>query len=526
MKMKKINALILVLVMIISVFTGCVVGKSTSSNNESSQQTVDNASQQEQVDTQKVITVTVFRKYIPAKRPPIAPPRPLEYVREKFGIDLKYESVAEAIAGEKVALQFASETYLECYWELRPYEMQEWGGKGHLLPLGDYIDKVPNYRKLYTAEEWDYTYKSNAFDDGKLYYLPVKNPRFSNLGWIYNKSKFEQLGLTFPKTIEELYETLKKLKGGKADRYPWQERNGPWAIASEGIASCFRSTTWSPWYIDPDTNELSYLFAQDKFLDILRWIKKFIDEGLIPKEYLNDEAFQKVLDNAQVDICYTYVGNTPSWTGRARKTDPNANIEPSYTNISGYPGKPGLAYKYMPYYTFGPWFTDKMTQEKVERMLAFIDWTATKEGAIWAQCGEEGKEYELIDGKIKYLPHIIHASNPEGVQQLEHIVFGYTTRQIMGEWTVYGPDNFEKWGKVLAASKEYIDVLNVLPTPDEKKELDELDAAINGLFWQYMNQYLEGAVSDAAFDEYKNGLYKAGLDKAIEIRKKIYERSK
>lgn len=100
-----------------------------------------------------------------------------------------------------------------------PTSVKKWESSGYLLLIGDYIDRLPNYCKLFSDEDWELLL-SYGSSNGKLYMLPTVASS-DPMTWIYRKDAFDKAGIaSFPATMDELYESAKKLKEAYPDSVP------------------------------------------------------------------------------------------------------------------------------------------------------------------------------------------------------------------------------------------------------------------------------------------------------------------
>ena len=94
-------------------------------------------------------------------------------ILKRFGINFVYEDMLSAGQIEKLNLLFATGQAPDVLISggYRVPDMKRWGGEGYLLPIGDYMDKLPNFQKIWDEGEWDFAYAGSKNSDGKLYLL-------------------------------------------------------------------------------------------------------------------------------------------------------------------------------------------------------------------------------------------------------------------------------------------------------------------------------------------------------------------
>jgi ABC-type glycerol-3-phosphate transport system substrate-binding protein len=134
----------------------------------------------------------------------------------------------ETAVRQKVAADLASRTGRYCLMVAgSDGGIQTYGAGGLLEPLDNYFTWFPQ-DYLDVDDVYPSFMEANRMD-GQLYALPYYS---FGPGMIYRKDLFDKYGLTPPKTIDELYDVLEKLKQGleadaMTDVYPITMRGAP-----------------------------------------------------------------------------------------------------------------------------------------------------------------------------------------------------------------------------------------------------------------------------------------------------------
>ena len=90
----------------------------------------------------------------------------------------------------------------------------QYAKEGKLLPLDDLFAK---YKDKYALGDLDATMLKGMSYEGKLYGLPTQ----ANISiWTYRKDVFDEMGLPFPKTFDELKQTAAKIQKAGKYKYP------------------------------------------------------------------------------------------------------------------------------------------------------------------------------------------------------------------------------------------------------------------------------------------------------------------
>src|SRR5690606_21527397 len=92
--------------------------------------------------------------------------------------------------------------------------------QGAVTPINNYIDQLPNFKKLY-VEENDWVMKSFSDDGGNVYTWPIYGmQRDVNHGFMYRKDIFDKHDIKPWTNTEEFVAALKKLKEIYPNSYP------------------------------------------------------------------------------------------------------------------------------------------------------------------------------------------------------------------------------------------------------------------------------------------------------------------
>jgi putative aldouronate transport system substrate-binding protein len=460
-----------------------------------------------------------------------APPRPSpldKLLKEKFNINVEWEDVT--YEKEKFNLLFASEEYPDFIYNINDETtVKGWGTAGYLVPVNDYLDKIPNYKNMWTEEDWNTTYKFAKNADNNLYYLPTKNYRNASMSWIYRKGKFDEFGLTYPRTTDELYNALKTIRQKDPNSVPIVNR---WGIQNllNGFTNAFRTSSIysnAGFYMDPDSNTFDFAPISEKYRNMLSYMRKLYGEGMIDKEFQTatdtqwEEAYAKGM--SYIEFSYT---TRAAWANDMMKTvDPNANWQWTSDFITADPGKPSLYVREKPFSPWGMVITKKMSQEGIDRLMQYVNWACTEEGLQFNEMGEEGVTFEMKDGKPMFLPEFKSVRNNTGKVTGE---VGY--EYFLGR---YGPA-LEDMGYTtdLELSEKVKDMaslqfINFNLSVDQEKELVDYETQIKDIVEEYTLKFIMGSMEptkESDWEQYTNALNKTGLDKVKEIRSQALEK--
>ena len=186
---------------------------------------------------------------------------------------------------------------------------------GALMPLNDLLEAYgQDILKGYTDETWAAVSDSN----GTIYGIPYKYASDNEIAsfmccrWdLMQAAGIEKL----PETLDEFYDCLVTLKNYYGDQYiiltgpflPATEKNENWKFP-KGIASAFG--IWNEWMLD-ENGKVIYMTEADGFEDMLAFLEKLNDEGLIDPDWAvntNDSVNEKFTSGRAIITCSSRTG--------------------------------------------------------------------------------------------------------------------------------------------------------------------------------------------------------------------------
>ncbi|WP_168122305.1 extracellular solute-binding protein [Paenibacillus sp. HB172176] len=519
MAKRRITALFMIMALTAGLLAGCSGNSGNNGNGAGATKEANEGNGQatggDKTDTVKIYAGTeVWKSTFPI------PSLVHKEIENKFNIEFDpIYTWVNADTETKLSVMFASGDYPEALLHVNnPEFVKNLGRQGYLLPVNDMLDQIPNYRDLWTDEEWDIVMKKAGNEDGNLYYLPIKNYRTHSNAWIYREDVFEKLGIAFPQTLDELYEVLKTLKKEFPDSVPMTNRGGIGGLVW-GIDQANRTSYGI--FADPDlNNEIVFGPATDKYRESMKFLHKLYKENLIEKEFATityDQWLQRHYSDK------TYI----EWSYGSRAADFNmeskdiAGVNWNWSGtIIGADGKPGLAVREDPFYSYGPVFTNRIKQENLDRLLEYVNWSVTPEGTRLHEWGVEGETYEMKDGKPAFLASI--ENDPDKRDKLLEYGMEYFLNRDLdmvesSPQTLIDLQVSEAFANWENEKKPFFNW-----TEELGQEKAKLQTNIDDVKEQYSVQFVMGQLDpekDGDWQKYIQALKKAGLDRFVEIHK-------
>lgn len=531
---KRYSALLLASALLVTSFAGCG-GKNGGDQGSSLPQT--NAGDKEDLSKEiKVTSVKATTDTVNIKENLFA-----KMLKEKFNLVLERTLIPSSDYQTKMSLLFASGEPPEYLESLRPeWKLNEWSSAGYIkgFSVDEMKAKFPNYYKIWTEEEWRTVYGNIQFSDGKVYYMPGKRPSKANMAWVYRKDTFEQLGLTYPKTTEEIYNALKMIKDktGKVPYVSAGSGSGATLWAFTGFLQAFGIPELSVRelsYLDPVSSTfVPYAFSENNYRDFLKYMNKLYKEGLIWKEFATatTEQTKKFQTQGNGFALWGYPEKLTEYNNISKSTDASAAWDWSKDIVTANPDK--IFFKREPYFAadgFG--FYANISNEKLNRVASYVNWALTEEGQKFNTFGVEGVTYEMKDGKPVYLDKMVTPTKATGEKMGEYGIQG-SAGFIMAHPAVneiYRP-------VVKEVEKAFIDrkgynffMAPVMPfTEAENSKVADIQTSINDARDEYAARFIMGQIdpaNDTDWNKYIDTLNKLGLQDLKKIRTDAYNRA-
>lgn len=330
------------------------------------------------------------------------PPQKTEawkFIEDKFNIDYEPLMIPNNSSEEKAKLAVASGDMADfMVWESFPSaDFSNYADQGAFLALDDYIKDAPNIMKTPQAV-WN-----NVKINGKIYGIP-RTRTLNNTAVMIRKDWLDNLGLPVPQTTDELYKTAVAFtkndpdKNGKADTFGF--------AVGENLA--FLDTIWhafdtgTSWRVMEDGTLMNSAITPGRKQG-LTYLRDLYKEGAIDKDFavLKTTQVWEKINNGNAGIYIGNISDYPKFVEALAKTNPSAKFEMIKLPV-GPTGKSGMS-EGIGFYGLQviPAKLEK-DKEKVKRIIEFIDWQASDEGALFKQYGVEGVYYtKNADGTIK-----------------------------------------------------------------------------------------------------------------------------
>jgi putative aldouronate transport system substrate-binding protein len=480
---KRILGIVMVMVMVLSLFSGCTKGnndtkedgtKSTDSDSGETAEEVSEGGLKKFDDVRLKMLVCWnggFKTASDQYNNEVA-----TAIREKIGVTVEFEGIMMSET-EKLNLMFASGDMPDMintpYWGGDGGEtavIKKAGMEGRLLAIEDLIPNYPNLANSYDVGIVTQSYLENDLDysgfEGHRYILPQETPGDVNgvTNWAYGVfvrgDVPEALGIdpASIKTSEDMYKFMLAAK-----EHGFKDVNGNDCIVATTYHNGWDSSGYSinysakkfTDYIKQADGKYTYTYLTDNWVDRELFTWKLVNEGL-----LDVECFKQT--DAQAD---EKVGN-----GTALFASAQYSVIINSTKLTGlYTSNPEMRYIPVGPMTYqdgtplvqleqngrngSPAIVFSANCTNIEAALAYLDYVNSEEGARLCQYGVEGDTYSMNDQGQPRLNEDLLARKKAGDSSVDDELREKGIGYILGR-TLQADTRHTWWGETNAGDAE------------------------------------------------------------------------
>lgn len=451
------------------------------------------------------ITVTAY--WTDIMNPPSG--RTLEYINDKFNIDLQFIITPIGEWSQRINLDMASQD-MEDIMQIRHDVAltQNLIDAGLLFNMTELIDKYPTLKAYVNSDAAKpYAYWSDGEKADQLYAIPrewVNNAQ----AMYYRKDLLDKYDLAVPVTVDEYYEAMKTIV-----------ENEPSMV---GISNSLGGLCWTFLVPFNGYGYTGYVKVGDKYQEVgtldetkegLKYMRKLYEAKIIDPEFMVIDHERNIGSMPsgkaasfyhQVNSCY-YYDRTVSLT---ESGIPGAEVVAVMGPKGTYDSRP----------TNDPcadvWMCISADCADPERVMAMWDWLWSPEGTDFLMYGVEGVHW---------------TRDAAGDVVLNDEEIAVDTKDMLTD-----PINKFQWFSDICSDKYYpfaLDVevqealfeqnkaLAVLPQVRgfASENLVKYEADVNKAKEEYFTKFITGELDiDAGWQEYIDAMYSVGLDKILE----------
>ena len=381
--------------------------------------------------------------------------------------------------------------------------------QGLLLDIEPYLDQMPNFVAGYSEEAL-----ANCYMNGGMYLIAAR-PYIPYAHYSIRQDWLDNLGLSMPTTLDELYDVLYAFTFNDPDQNGKDDTYGLTGQGLDAFNIVFNAYgTNAPGTFLVEDNQVVYSSVDPDAREAIKFIQKLIEAGVVDPEIMSNQSMEHrdkaISGYAGVLACSFWDIFKEAYMTQALEICPTAHWE-LMPGVEGPGGRYDLAYdptNAPSYFGINADLADD--PEHLAKVLALLDFLCTPEtGHRLTLFGQEGVHYELDEnGNVVPLPkltEITYSFNYTicGRDDLPYLQtkFGYLARQIeqCGELVTLPSYN----SKVKAPEGIVLSDITTYATEEitrfiyGERSLDEWDAYVDTLNSVYgLSQYIASATED------------------------------
>lgn len=424
----------------------------------------------------------------------------IKELSKRTGLSVNIINVPQSVALRQTQLTLSTNNLPDIMkTTLSVIEINNLGEKGTFVPVNKYLNELPNFRRVFIEDDsYNFVMDSFAASDNNLYFFPKYEYQKSlTHSFLYRKDIFDKHGIKMWENKDEFYNTLKVLK----ELYP----------ASSPYISCDEKDIFSKWslsfgvdfpgmYYNENEKLWKYSGTDPKFIEMLEFMKKLVDEKLIDNNFLTTSSYlwEWKISGENGFVSYGDIAGTEE-------------VEKS-GEVLEVANPPGDLFKVKKnsLVGVGPYV---INNENSLLSLKLLDYLLSPSGIELSTLGVVNKTYEFSDGGVKYIgvsdyDHDIKKTLEEKYGLfISELIQSVDRRSPAFKYTKKESEAFNYIEKREGFVKDYPKVkLN----DDERKKVEDMISLLDTKALEFASKYVLGGEADLdswLAEAEKNGVY-------------------
>jgi len=338
------------------------------------------------------VEITMMNQYLTAE-PPKMDSEPMKLLQQYTNTNLKVTWVPSASYSEKVTASIAVASDLPqllLVKDDRNPAIIDAARAGLFWELGPYLKDYPNLKSL------DATRLNNMSIDGKVYGI-FRWRAMARNGIIIRKDWLDNLGLSEPKTLDELLNVFKAFTYNDPDKNGKNDTFGISFDSNSAQIFHFLSVMGAPNTWEYKDGKMTPDFMTKPYIDTMKMLQQMFKDKVFNSDFPVVKDRTVLVNQGKAGV---YIGALDDLNARFTdlyKANPNAKLD-TVASISGPAGvkvQGGSGYNSV----FMIPKTSVKTEAELKQVLSFIDKLGDEKVQNLINWGIEGKHYKLEDGK-------------------------------------------------------------------------------------------------------------------------------
>ncbi|KRE46815.1 extracellular solute-binding protein [Paenibacillus sp. Soil724D2] len=372
---------------------------------------------------------------------------------------------------------------------------------GMFWEVGPYLSAYPNLSKM----------NKSVFDnikvDGKIYGL-YRARDLSTSGIIFRNDWLKTVGLSEPKTMDELYNILNAFTFNDPDKNGKQDTVG---LTEEKVMDGFNTVAsymGAPNGWEVKDGKLSPDFLSPEYYEAMKFYKKLYDEKLIKQDFpvLNNQQKKDDINQGKAGAVISNMIDAAGYQATLTKTFPGADID-VVSRIKGPKGERTYGGQgYNSVFMFPK--SSVKTEAELKQILGFYDKLSDQKMLDLLGWGIEGRHFKVEEGKPVFIDQKLQDTEV-GSNYLQLQVAKYTAKTTGKETQL-----MEKYGKMIR-DNEAIAVNNPSNPLDSSTQTTK-GSELKQIIDDSRTKFVLGKLDEAGWKQAIEQWRKAGGDKVIE----------
>lgn len=461
----------------------------------------------------------------------------LEKLQEKTNVELDITVVPMSDYGDKRSLLVSSGDAPLIMPKTYPGEETPFVASGAILPISDYIDRMPNFKEKMESWEIEPFLEELRQEDGKYYVLPGMHEKvWPDWSLAIRTDILNELGLEVPETWEELEVVLEEMKKAHPEVTPFSDQFHLDSALNIAATSFGTKAGWglnNALTYKEETDEFVFAGATDEYRNMVEYFHGLVEKGLLDKESVTQEdkqAEQKFI-NGESFVMSVNAQILEMYRKDMEGTLGEGNFEIVKMPVPGGPAGHLMAGSKL---ENGIMFSSKAKDDpNFDALLQFIDWLYySDEGQEFAKWGVEGETYTKEDGQYQLTEDInFRGLNPEGSTDLQ-IDYGFS-----GGVFAYGGKTellHSMFTEEEIEFQNYMHENKELVAPDPPIKYNEMELEKSNLLGtplkdhltQSTLQFIVGQRSLDEWDDYVKELEAKNMQGYVDLANEVYQKNK
>jgi putative aldouronate transport system substrate-binding protein len=528
--MKRMFAVVVVLIMVLSLVACQPIGTGTTQTTSGTQAPTAGTSESQAVQPSgKIFSDDVELRIIVgshASYPYDENWKIWQYVKEALGGNVIIEPIMDSW-DTKISLLMASRDQLpDVLHAPNKTTVDRYALDGAFVSIMDNLDKLPNFKKwMDTTPESEAYIRSRVSGDGNVYHFPTYGLHTVNniRTWLYRKDIFEEHKLEVPQDWNELYAVGKKLKELYPDSYPICNREALNKLSTFG-------PQWKPYmqnkfYYDFVNNKWSYGIIEPEFRELFTMYKKFYDEGLLPVNLMTmvTNDWRTLVANNQGFIFNDYLIRIDMFQSAARVDNPNFTLTALEPPKGLTPNATRLMPKSNSEYT-GYVVCNTGKKDRIANAFKYVDWFYSDEGKEIISWGKEGETYKVVDGRKQF---ILDEQNTPARNLYGVGTYGlYQLVDVESNEALYTDESNENAHRIINWLEPQFNPYEWLSLNEEEVLVkQEIEVNIDSFVNDQLSKFFLGERPMSEWDNFVQEIYNMGLEQMLEVYEQAYART-